>query len=208
MAGFGLPFHHLVEGAFGYIDTILVIATAMIFMKVIQQSGTLDFISRKIITKYHKRPALLLMLLMLLIMFPGMITGSSTAAVLSTGALVAAVLINLGILKVETAAIIAMGGSWYDRPSCKCTCNDYRRRVDMPYMGFTLPLLVMTLPVAFFGPLLGLKHCRELDIEAVMGRLPEVPMSMDLYWFFLWWWWVLMVATQALPGTIPALGMP
>lgn len=211
VAGFGLPFHHLVEGAFGYIDTILVIATAMIFMKVIQQSGTLDFISRKIITKYHKRPALLLMLLMLLIMFPGMITGSSTAAVLSTGALVAAVLINLGIPKVETAAIIAMGGLLgMIAPPVNVPVMIIGGGVDMPYMGFTLPLLVMTLPVAFFSVLfLGLKHCRELDIEAVMGRLPEVPHVNGFVLVFpLVVVGVLMVATQALPGTIPALGMP
>lgn len=211
VAGLGIPLRHLVEGAFGYIDTMLVIATAMIFMKVIQQSGTLDFISRKIITKYYKRPSLLLMLLMLLIMFPGMITGSSTAAVLSTGALVAAVLINLGIPKVETAAIIAMGGLLgMIAPPVNVPVMIIGGGVDMPYMGFTLPLLAMTLPVAFFSVLfLGLKHCRELDIDVVMGRLPEVP---NINGFVLVSPLVvvgaLMVGTQALPGVIPALGMP
>jgi len=63
VAGFGLPFHHLVEGAFGYIDTILVIAHGHDFYESDPTiGGHWNFISRKIITKYHKRPALLLML--------------------------------------------------------------------------------------------------------------------------------------------------
>ena len=40
--GQGLALRHLVEGMFAYVDTIMVIATAMIFMKVIQESGALD----------------------------------------------------------------------------------------------------------------------------------------------------------------------
>ncbi len=90
-AGEGIPLRHLVEGGFGYLDSILIIASAMVFMKVILYSGLLDTIARKIIDHLHGRPILLLLSIMLLIMFPGMITGSSTAAVLTTGSLVAPV---------------------------------------------------------------------------------------------------------------------
>ncbi len=110
VGGEGIPIRHLVEGTFGYLDTILVIATAMIFMKAIEKSGTLEALSILIIKKFHKRPTLLLIFLMLIIMFPGMITGSSTASVLSAGSLVGTVLIAMGIPKVETAAIVALGG--------------------------------------------------------------------------------------------------
>ena len=51
-------------------------------MKVIEGSGALDALSSLIIEKFHRFPAVLLVLIMLIIMFPGMITGSSTAAVL------------------------------------------------------------------------------------------------------------------------------
>ena len=53
IAGEGIPIRHLVEGMFGYLDTILVIATAMIFMKVIQEIGTLNALSATIIKKFH-----------------------------------------------------------------------------------------------------------------------------------------------------------
>ena len=53
---------------------------------------------------------LLLGLLMIIIMFPGMITGSSTASVLTTGAMAASIIARLGLSKERTGAIIAMGG--------------------------------------------------------------------------------------------------
>ena len=87
VGGQGVPLRHLVEGTFSYIDTILTIATAMVFMKVVEKSGALDALSSLIIEKFHKVPALLLILIMLVIMFPGMITGSSTASVLSAGSM-------------------------------------------------------------------------------------------------------------------------
>ena len=51
----------------------------------------------------------MLILLMLIIMFPGMITGSSTAAVLSAGAIVAPILLMMGIPAPQTGAILAVG---------------------------------------------------------------------------------------------------
>ena len=104
VGGQGVPLRHLVEGTFSYVDTILVIATA-----VIQESGALDALSALIIEKFHKIPALLLCLIMLVIMFPGMITGSSTAAVLTAGSIMSPVLILMGVPMLETACIIAMG---------------------------------------------------------------------------------------------------
>ena len=110
VAGRGIPLRHLVEGMFSYVDTIMVIATAMIFMKVIQESGALDAVSCVIIEKFHKLPALMLCLIMIIIMFPGMITGSSTASVLSAGSIMAPVLMMMGVPMLETACILAMGG--------------------------------------------------------------------------------------------------
>ena len=99
----------MVEGEFGYVDTILTIGCAMIFMKVIEGSGALDALSSLIIEKFHRFPAVLLVLIMLIIMFPGMITGSSTAAVLSAGSIMAPVLALMGIDAVTSGSIIAMG---------------------------------------------------------------------------------------------------
>ena len=53
----------MVEGEFGYVDTILTIGTAMVFMKVIEDSGALDALSSLVIEKFHKVPAVLLILI-------------------------------------------------------------------------------------------------------------------------------------------------
>jgi L-lactate permease len=105
-----LPLRHLVDGAFSYLDPILVIATAMILMRVLADGGALVAVGRAVERRFGSRPVLLLPTLMLIVMFPGMITGSSTASVLTTGAMVATILIGLGLPPARAAAIIAMGG--------------------------------------------------------------------------------------------------
>lgn len=173
VGGEGIPIRHLVEGTFGYLDTILVIACAMIFMKVIQGIGTLDALSSVIISKYHKKPALLLIFLMLIIMFPGMITGSSTASVLTAGSIVAPILILMGIPKLETASIIAMGGLLgMIAPPVNVPAMIIGGGIDMPYVGFEVPLLLMTIPLAVFMVLyFGLKYVKNLDYEAIKEKI-------------------------------------
>ena len=39
VGGHGFPLRHLVEGTLGYLDPLLIIATAMVFMRMIQASG-------------------------------------------------------------------------------------------------------------------------------------------------------------------------
>ena len=39
--GQGIPLRHMFEGTFTYLDTVLIISCAMLFMTVIQQSGAL-----------------------------------------------------------------------------------------------------------------------------------------------------------------------
>jgi Na+/H+ antiporter NhaD/arsenite permease-like protein len=69
-----LPLRHLVEGAFSYLDPVLVIATAMILMRALTDGGALESLGRTVEARFRTKPVLLLALLMLIIMFPGMIT--------------------------------------------------------------------------------------------------------------------------------------
>lgn len=175
VAGLGIPLRHLVEGTFAYIDTILTIATAMIFMKVVEKSGALDALSSLIIEKFHKVPALLLILIMLVIMFPGMITGSSTASVLSAGSIMAPILMLMGIPKVATGSIIAMGGLLgMIAPPTNIPAMIICGGIDMPYVGFMLPLSILTFPLAFlFVLMLGYKYVRKLDYAALEPKLDK-----------------------------------
>ena len=165
----------MVEGEFGYVDTILTIATAMIFMKVIEDSGALDALSSLLIEKFHKVPAVLLILIMFIIMFPGMITGSSTAAVLSAGSIMAPVLLLLGLDDVTAGSIIAMGGLLgMIAPPVNTAALVICAGIDVPYVGFTGPLLLLTFPLAIlFVLMLGLPKVKNLDYEKLKPALEK-----------------------------------
>ena len=165
----------MVEGEFGYVDTILTIGCAMIFMKVIEDSGALDALSSLIIERFHKVPAVLLILIMLIIMFPGMITGSSTAAVLSAGSIMAPVLALMGIDAVTAGSIIAMGALLgMIAPPVNTAALIICAGIDVPYVGFEGPLALLTFPLAvLFVLLLGYKQARHLDYEKLKPALVE-----------------------------------
>ena len=69
--GSGFAVRHLVEGAFGFFDIILIIATAMVFMKSLQASGLLDGLTAAILRTFHGRPVALLWMVTALLMLPG-----------------------------------------------------------------------------------------------------------------------------------------
>jgi Na+/H+ antiporter NhaD/arsenite permease-like protein len=124
------------------------------FHEIRPEDGLLESLAARVIRTFRTKPLLLSLGLMFIIMVPGMITGSSTAAVLTTGALVAPVLIKLGVPAVKTAAAIAMGAIYgMIAPPVNIPAMIIGGGIDMPYVGFALPLLVCTFPWRFFPPL-------------------------------------------------------
>ena len=209
--GQGIALRHLVEGMFAYVDTIMVIATAMIFMKVIQESGALDAIASLIIQRFHKIPALMLIFIMVIIMFPGMITGSSTASVLSAGSIMAPVLMLMGVPALETACILAMGGVLgMIAPPTNIPAMIIGAGIDIPYSGFGLPLTMLTFPLAFlFVLMFGYKYVKKMNYVEVEAKLNTdsrkrfgfkvyIPLLLAI---------ILMVLNKAVPA-IPDIGMP
>ena len=209
--GQGLALRHLVEGMFAYVDTIMVIATAMIFMKVIQESGALDAIASLIIQRFHKVPALMLIFIMIIIMVPGMITGSSTASVLSAGSIMAPVLMLMGVPVLETACILALGGVLgMIAPPTNIPAMIIGAGIDIPYSGFGLPLTMLTFPLAFlFVLMFGYKYVKNMNYVEVEAKLNTdsrerfgfkvyIPLLLAI---------VLMVLNKAVPA-IPDIGMP
>ena len=209
---FGIPIHHLVEGSFNYLNTILVIATAMIFMKVIQYSGMMDTITQWIISRFHPYPSVLLIFLSLVVVFPGMITGSSTAAVLTAGVLVSPILICLGFPKVITAALVAMAAVYGEAaPPVNINALIIGGGIDMPYVGFGLPLIITTLPLVIIVSIwLGRKYLKKIDYEKIKDNLPpsyykKHGIKIFLPIIFLIF---LMTGEKFFPQAFPSLGMP
>lgn len=209
--GQGIPIRHLVEGTFSYVDTILVIGTAMMFMKVVEKSGTLDALSSVIVKKFYKHPAILLILIMLVIMFPGMITGSSTAAVLSAGSIMAPVLLIMGMDAVSAAALIAMGGLMgMVAPPVNLPAMIIGGGIDVPFVGFSVPLLMLTVPIAIFSALfLGLKQTKGLSYEKVAPHLnTEVAEKYGIRIYLPLVVLVVLMALTKIFKVIPDIGMP
>ncbi len=212
LGGEGVALRHLIEGSFSYFDTILIIVTAMIFMKVLQDSGILDTITSILLRAFYKRKFPLLLTVMFIVMFPGMITGSSTTAVLSTGALVAPVLMKLGLPRVKTAALIAMGGILgMIAPPVNILVMIMGGGVDMPYAGVTVPLLIIVIPLAVFISLwIGYKDTKIIEYEEMEAILP--PSYARQYGFRLYLpllvVFLLMIGQGLLSKIMPDLGIP
>ena len=214
-AGHGIPIRHLVEGMFGYIDTILIIATAMIFMKSVQAVGLLESIAAWSIRKFRNQPLMLSLGVTLLIMFPGMLTGSSTASCLTTGALVAPILLHLGVPRVKAGALIAIAALLgMIAPPINIPVMIIGGGIDMPYVGFTIPLLAATIPPAIFAaillawPSLRKKEGRdEAALDRELARMSAVPLTLRLCTPFIVLV-VLMAGEQLFPKMFPSLGMP
>jgi GntP family gluconate:H+ symporter len=212
LGGEGLALRHLVEGSFGYFETILIILSAMIFMKVLQASGILDTITAYLLKTFYRKKLPLLLTVMALIMFPGMITGSSTTAILSTGVLVAPVLMRLGLSKVKTAALIAMGAILgMIAPPVNILVMIMGSGVDMPYVGLTLPLLIIVVPLALVVSIwLGYKDIKIISYDEINSILPESVFSRYGYRLYLPLAAVLalMVGQSFLVEVMPDIGIP
>lgn len=213
LGGVGIPLRHFVEGMFGYLDTILIIGTAMIFMKTVESIGLLESVAAWMIRKFRKAPGLLSLGIMALIMIPGMITGSSTAAVLTTGALVSPVLIRLGVPVCKTAAAVAMGAIYgMIAPPINLPAMIIGGGIDMPYVGFGLPLLVCTVPLAVVTAfMLIYPHLRrqeeDEELEQELARMARTPLTLRLFLPILALV-VLLGGERMFPEIWPSLGMP
>lgn len=213
--GAWLPIRHLVDGAFSYLDPILVIATAMIFMRVMADGGALLAAGTAVERRFRHRPIVLLPLLMAIVMFPGMITGSSTASVLTTGAMAAPILIGLGLSRPRSAAFVAMGSVLgMAAPPINIPAMLIGGGIDLPYVGFGAPLAIAAFPLA---AVLAYGFGLPLLTGRARGRAVESPSAPGLAGPPLAWWRVaapllaiatLMSAPRLFPARVPDPGLP
>ena len=209
--GHWFPLRHLVEGAFSYLDPILVIATATMFMRVLAEGGALGSIGAAVERGLGRRPVVLLPVLMGVVMFPGMITGSSTAAVLTTGAMAAASLIRRGAARERAAAFVAIGSILgMIAPPVNIPAMLIGGGIDLPYVGFARPLLLASVPLALlFAYTLGWQVLRPpagATVGAASAPSPRLHPALALAPVAVTV--ALMVAPQAWPGRMPDIGLP
>lgn len=149
IGGHGIPVRHLVEGGFGFLEAIMIISTAMIFMRVMEDTGALAGLSNGILKLFYRSPTLLVIVITFFVMFPGMLTGLSSTCILTTGALVAPLLIRIGMPRLAVGGLIAMAAVFGEvAPPISIPVMIIGGGVDMPYIGFGIPLMVASFPAA------------------------------------------------------------
>ncbi len=209
--GFGLPARHIAEGAMTYLDINLIFITATLFMNILKDSGGIAFVVRGIISRFHRNRALLLMLLTVLLLLPGALTGAGSVTVLITGGMVAIVLETMGISKVRTAAIVfIIAGLSAAAPPVSLWAMMTAAGVNMPYVGFFWPLLVPCVVAALVTIFILGWRGREVDVAKALDELPRPPEAMGWlrvvvpFGVFV----LLIVIGRRWPHDTPVIGLP
>ena len=211
-----LPFteiiRHVVEGSFTYFDVCLTFLTATFFMTLFREAGGISYLVRAIVSRFYKRRTMLLLLLMVVMMVPGAVTGSGATTVLTVGGLVGTVLATMGVKEERRVALIfvlaAMSAAC---PPINLWAMMAAAGANMPYVGFTKPLLILTVVGALFATFYlprGTKN--DAAVEDVLKTLPEAPEGWNLLRAFLPFivMIVLIVGARIVPAYWPVIGLP
>jgi len=203
---------HLIEGSFTYLDVVLVFSTATIFMAIVNESGGVNYVVRVTIKYFYNVRIIALLLLMIIILIPGALTGAGSVSLLVVGAPTALALSYLGIPNRKVAAIVfIIAGLSAAAPPVNIWAMITCAGTAIPYVGFELPLAIPVLILGIFTMFaLGWKREKKLDKDSVLEEMPEVPANMS-------WWRVLLpfvvffglvLAYRIWPFHVPILGLP
>lgn len=203
-----LPFRHIAEGSVTYIDLVLIFFSATIFMNIIKESGGLVYMVKGIVEKLGKVRALVLILLAILMLVPGALTGSGSVTVLVLGSAVAMALGSLGVSKVRIAAIVfILAGLSAVCPPVSVWAMLTCAGTAVPYVGFELLLLI---PCAFIGIftifVLGYKRTAEPEKLELSGIDPNMKAWRLIVPFFSLAF--LIVMPRLSPWGFPTFGLP
>jgi hypothetical protein len=209
--GAGVPTRHIVEGAFTYLDICLIFVTATLFMNLLKESGGVAFAVRRILKRFHRHKAMLFVMLAFLLLVPGALTGAGSVTVLIVGGMVATILGYMGLPKAKAAAIVfIIAGLSAAAPPVSLWAMLTAAGVNMPYVGFFLPLLVPCVLLALATIFILGWRAKPADLEQALRELPEAPAGMS--WLkiaapFLVFF-ALVAAGRVWPFAFPILGLP
>ena len=211
-ANMGIPLRHIVQGTFVYFNVILIVITGMIFLQVLEDSGSVAIISKSLVLRLYRHPKWLLLTLVILLLIPGMLTGVAVTSVLSIGILIAPILMAIGIPPVNTAAIIAIVSALsMVAPPTNLLGMIMALGINAPYEGFELPSFILSVPLAIILSLfLGSSYAKITDKQVILDALPKIKQNISTFmaWLPLLVVIGLMTIIRMFPKLIPDLGTP
>lgn len=206
-ASMGIRFREIVEGPFGFLDAILCVVTATLFVFLFYKAGSFDHLFGCI--SGIKNKAVRSCLTLLFIALPAAFSGFAGASVLTTGAIVGKAMEEKGVEKRKIVEVITVGSflGMILPPNCIpaiIAANGAGSVLPTPYNGFYLPLLVVAFPSLLVYWLLNIKTLASVEggkcqkdvnyiillvvalaafADGVLGRLCYIGGS--TLWFFL-----------------------
>lgn len=161
-AGMGLRIREIAEGPFAYLDSAMWVLCGMLFVMMLVDNGTMDYLFGKITGK-KRGSALQLMLLLLFIALPGMLTGTAAACLATTGVTVGRYLLGKGLAREKVIELVAVGSLFgmVLPPLClPAMAVTIAREGGYPgsFEGYFIPLLAAALPAFAVYCLTGAKR--------------------------------------------------
>ncbi len=213
VGGFGFPSRLLVEGMFTYFDVGLVFLTASVFINIYSETGAMNALVRWIVKKFYDKKWLMLVLLGILLIIPGALTGAGSVSIFVVGGLVASVMNYMGFSKKRVAAFIYLFAMLAAvAPPINLWAMLMAAQANMPYVGFNVVLLVPIVVIALFTIVYtGLsKTPSRKSKEAILSELPEPPEGMN--WGKILFPFVALIVIillmQYAAFRIPVIGLP
>ena len=211
-----LPFteiiRHLVEGTFNYFDVCMTFLSATFFMTLYKEAGGVNYMVRQIVGRFYKKRILLLLLLTVVMMVPGAVTGSGATTVLTVGGLVGSVLAAMGVNDDRRVALIFMLAAMSAAcPPINLWAMMAAAGANMPYVGFTWPLLILSGVGALFATFYLTRGTKsDKPVEEVLGTLPEAPGGWNIIRAFIPFvvMIVLIMGARIFPAWWPVFGLP
>jgi hypothetical protein len=102
-----------------------------------------------------------------------MLTGLSSTCVLTTGVLVAPILLAINMPRLAAGSLIAMAAVFGEvAPPISIPVMIIGGGVDMPYIGFTLPLALVAFPAAVFTAFyFRFRFVKAIELDSVLEKL-------------------------------------
>ncbi len=208
IAGQGFRPREVVEGAFAYLDVVIWMLTGSLFITLLYENGTFEYLMDRCLRK-DRAKGLKLMSLLLLISVPGMLTGSALAGAATTGVVAGRLLLRRGLPRAKAVEISAAGaflGMVLPPLSAPAILMVIGRAASYnpSFEGFFIPLLVLGLPALIIYALFSgerlLGEMGHSDQELPQGSMAS---AIPLIVVFL-----LVLAHNFLYMYLPFLGYP
>lgn len=205
------PVRLLVEGTFTYFDVGLIFITASVFINMYSATGAMNALVRKMVDRFYHRKWMLFSILAVIMLIPGALTGAGSVSMFVVGGMIATVLRYMGITSVRTTAFIYVTSMLAAvAPPINLWAMLMAAQANMPYVGFSVPLLAPILVITVFTVVYLLRGGEPEPKEKILEELPIPPEGMN--WFrilapmltFL----VIVLLSKYMAFSVPTVGLP